>query len=77
MASAAKSPRREIADVTLKVYVTKRQTFTDNRDNQHQLQRVSLRSSHLFMEFTKNKFVYRKCPSELQFYLVYYKLFVS
>ena len=61
----------------LKVYVTKQQTFTDNRDNQHQIQPVSIKSSHLFIKFTKNKFVYRKCPSELRFYLIYYKLFAS
>ena len=48
----------------LKVYVTKRQTFTDNRDNQHQIQRVSLKSWHLFMEFMENEFFYQKCPSE-------------
>ena len=77
MASSAKSPKKEIADIMLKVYRTKRQTFTDNRDNQHQIQRVSLKSLHLFMEFIKNKFLYRKCSSELRFFLIYYKLFVS
>ena len=30
MASAAKSPKKEMADVMLKVYGTERQTFKDN-----------------------------------------------
>ena len=76
MASAAKAPKKRIADVML-CYAIHNKTTNINRDNQHQLQRVSWRSFHLLMEFMKNKFVYPKCPSELRFYLVYYKLFVS
>ena len=58
--------------------------YTEQNDKHSKIMRQSRSNSTskfkviaFIHEFMKNKFLYRKCPSELGFYLVYNKLFVS